>query len=646
MNRQVSMRNILDRLTTGTGAPGVPYDVLVFPVVDWFDRFQRPQHLALELARRGARVFYFSNRFVPSLCVYEPVVREVAPNIFWTKLPGGSSPPNIYADIPSELQVTAIAEGVRRVRERFEIGNTVSIVDYPFWAPVARQISNTVVVYDCMDAYASFGNAGRPARELEPDMVAAADLVVCSSQHLRDSILRYGRESVLVRNGVDVSHFERPPETLAFEKRRPTAGYWGATAEWTDIDLLVYTARQLPDMDFVLIGEVMRVDVSTLAALPNVRMIGEVPYSGLPAYLHAFDVCMLPYRVCEYANASDPMKIWEYLSAGKPVVAVQFPEIERLKEFITLTTTGEEFVAGLREGLREDDRALRQRRIDYARQNTWQCRGAELCSAVQLFHPKVTVIVLAHNQRPFTEVCLGSIESFTKYANLEIVVVDNGSTDDTPEFLARWALTRPWAKVVTNRRNLGFAAGNNRGAEVASGEYLVFLNNDCFVTDGWIGDLLAHFRRDPKLGLLGPVTNRSGNESVIWIQYDNMEQMAIEARSYTAAHRGQLTHPHVLHWFCVMLPRSVWMQVGELDEAFGLGTFEDDDYSYRVRSAGFQTGCAEDVFIHHHHSASFGQLPQAQYEELFSRNRRYFESKWGPWQAPVFRKEMQAQCFP
>jgi O-antigen biosynthesis protein len=322
----------------------------VFPVVDWHERFQRPQHLSVELGKMGARVFYFCNRFIPSLCVYKPELSEVAANVYWMMLPGSINPPDIYADIPSEVQVAAIAEGVQRVRDHCKIGAVLSIVEYPFWAPIVRQVPNTVVIYDCMDAYASFANAGRPARELEREVVTNADIVVCSSEHLRNSMRRYGRESILVRNGVTLSHFEKRPQSLAFEQRRPTAGYWGAIAEWTDIELLIHAARQLPDIDFVLIGEVMRIDVSELAALPNVRMIGEVPYRELPAYLHGFDVCLLPYRVCECALASDPTKLWEYMSAGKPVMAVRLPEIERLHDLITLTSTRAEFVEGIRRG--------------------------------------------------------------------------------------------------------------------------------------------------------------------------------------------------------------------------------------------------------------------------------------------------------
>jgi GT2 family glycosyltransferase len=93
-----------------------------------------------------------------------------------------------------------------------------------------------------------------------------------------------------------------------------------------------------------------------------------------------------------------------------------------------------------------------------------------------------------------------------------------------------------------------------------------------------------------------------------------------------------------------MVPHRVWERVGELDEAFGIGLFEDDDYTMRVLKAGYAVACADDVFVHHHHSASFGALPKEVYDELFARNQRYFESKWGPWVPPRFRPEVQAKA--
>jgi GT2 family glycosyltransferase/glycosyltransferase involved in cell wall biosynthesis len=621
-----------------------PYDVLVFPVVDWHDCFQRPQHLSLKFAQRGHRVFYFSTGFFAEHCECEMGANPVAPGVYWVRLPGSVSPPDLYLDIPNDVQLAAMENGIRKLRREHHIGATLSIVDYPFWQPLVRQLCNNVTIYDCMDNYSSFANAGRPARELESKMAADADLLVCSSEHLRGRMRARGYDSILIRNAVDANHFAAPPAQLALEPNGRTAGYWGVTAEWTDIELLAYAARSLPDVRFVLVGEVVRIDVSELKKLPNVFLTGEVPYSRLPAYLHAFDVCLLPYRICDYALASDPVKVWEYMAAGKPVIAVRFPEIERLDAFVTLTSTRDEFVEGIRAALDGKDRAREGVRREFARENTWSRRCVELRESAAALFPKVSVIVLAHNQRTFTEVCLASLEEFSRWPNLEIVAVDNASTDGTVEFLKSWAAERSYAKTVFSPVNSGFSAGNNLGARAATGDYLVFLNNDTFVTDGWIGDLLAHFRSDPKLGLLGPVTNSSGNESVIPIEYPDMETMAVEARRYTRIRHGRRTEPGVLHLFCAMVPRRVWEEVGELDEGFGRGLFEDDDYTNRVRAAGYQAECAEDVFIHHHQSASFGALPQEEYDELFAANRKYYESKWGPWRPPVYRKEMQDKC--
>lgn len=620
-----------------------PYDVLVFPIVDWHYRFQRPQHLSLEFARRGHRVFYFATEFLPDIGIRDPQPQQAAPNVFLVSLPGSYDPPDIYRDIPNELQLTAMEFGIRCLREKFSIGATLSIVDYPFWRPLTQRLTNTIVLYDCMDDYSSFANAGRPVWELEPEILKQADLVVCSSAHLQAKTRSAGRESILIRNAVDPAHYETPPASLAIPRDGRTVGCHGAIAEWTDLDLLAHAARELPDKRFVLVGEAQRVDMSALEALPNVMQVGEVPYARLPEYLHAFDVGVLPYRICDYALASDPMKVWEYLAAGKPVVAVRFPEIERLKDVVTLTDNRDQFVQGIRAAFQDNSPQRAEQRRAFARPHTWSQRCEAMQEAVAPFFPKVSLIILAHNQLPFTQVTLESVERFSGYPHLEIVVVDNGSTDGTAEFLASWASGRDYAKVILNSSNRGFSAGNNLGAGASTGDYLVFLNNDIFVTAGWIGDLLAHFRGYPNLGLLGPVTNASGNESVIEIDYADMEEMAIRARLYTRTRRGRRTPLRVIHFFCVMIPRRVWEQVGCLDEGLGLGMFEDDDYSVRVRQAGFEIACAEDVFIHHHHSASFGELPRAVYQELFARNRRYFESKWGPWTPPVYREELQAK---
>jgi hypothetical protein len=619
-----------------------PYDVLVFPVIDWDYRFQRPQHLSLEMARRGHRVFYISTTFLPAFGLLEPRSRAVANNVYLVDLPAGDDPPDIYRDIPSELQLGPLEFGLRCLKQKFSIGATLSIVDYPFWAPLVRRLNNNVVIYDCMDDYQTFRNSGRPARELEPEIIHQADVVVCSSTRLQERVSRQGRESILIRNGVDPRHFGPRPAALAISSDQPIVGYHGSITESTDVELLVYAARSLPDMKFILVGRNDGVNLSELERLPNVTLTGEIPYTRLPEYVHGFDVGILPYRICDHSLATDPVKVWEYLSAGKPVVAVRFPEIERLNGLIALADGPAQFADAIRSVQAADSVENAERRRVFAGDNTWSHRCDAFEQAVAPFFPKVSVIVLTHNQRKFTEGTLSSLEDFTGYPNLEAVLVDNGSRDGTPDFLEQWAAAHPYAKVILNSENLGFAAGNNAGVRASTGDYIVILNNDVCLTEGWLGTLLAHCRADPKLGIVGPVTNSCGNESVVYIgEYDDVEKMAILAHRYTRAHRGQRTPLRVANFFCVMIPRDVWKQVGELDQNFGVGLFEDDDYAMRVRMAGYDIACAEDVFVHHHASASIGALPSESYEELFNRNRRYFESKWGAWTPPVFRKEVR-----
>jgi GT2 family glycosyltransferase len=237
----------------------------------------------------------------------------------------------------------------------------------------------------------------------------------------------------------------------------------------------------------------------------------------------------------------------------------------------------------------------------------------------------------------FTQACLRSLDIYSDYANLETIVVDNASSDETAAYLGEWVKAGSQRKIILNTENRGFAAANNQGLAVASGEYLVLLNNDTYVTPGWIATLLAHLQRSTTLGLVGPVTNNIGNEARIDIHYATMEEMVEAAANYTFRHAGQQTPLRTAAFFCVMLRRAVYEQVGPLDEAFGLGFFEDDDYCRRVERAGWDIACAEDVFIHHHLSASFNQLKQDTRQELFVKNKALYESKWGAWVPHKYR---------
>ena len=232
---------------------------------------------------------------------------------------------------------------------------------------------------------------------------------------------------------------------------------------------------------------------------------------------------------------------------------------------------------------------------------------------------------------------------------LGAVVVDNASPDGTAEWLEDMARHYPRVRIVLSQENLGFSGGNNLGVRACRGEYIVVLNNDTVVTPGWLGRLVRHLEDDDALGLVGPVTNAIGNEACVDVDYDDDEAMLTASHQYTSVHFRELLYVDnidVAHmtevseaFFAVAFRRSTWERTGELDEGFGLGFFEDDDYCHRLRQGDMRMGIAEDVFVHHELSASFDKLAAGAKQEQFEKSRRRFEEKWGPWAPHRYRQE-------
>ncbi|HEX6304643.1 MAG TPA: glycosyltransferase [Anaerolineales bacterium] len=253
---------------------------------------------------------------------------------------------------------------------------------------------------------------------------------------------------------------------------------------------------------------------------------------------------------------------------------------------------------------------------------------------------KASIIVLTYNNLEYTRMCLESIYAHTVYPDFEVVIVDNASREEAVAYLKDFANEKPNVNLILNAENLGFARGNNIGAAAAQGDYLVFLNNDTVVTDGWLSGLIRYLE-SPEVGMVGPVTNSSGNETRIQVHYQNLDAMHDFAVQRRQEFRGQTFEIPMLAFMCVAMRRSIFDEIGPLDERFGIGMFEDDDYALRLREKGYHIRCAEDIFIHHWGSAGFSKLGFTEYWRIFQDNKLKFEDKWDlQWQPPRYRDEL------
>lgn len=264
---------------------------------------------------------------------------------------------------------------------------------------------------------------------------------------------------------------------------------------------------------------------------------------------------------------------------------------------------------------------------------------------------KVGIILVAYNRSDVTNLALDSLaRARNEHTSFKLFLIDNASK--TAEFerierLFQYLVSqgRIDGELVRSATNLGYAGGNNIGIRSALADptitHLCLLNNDVIVTDGWLDHLVA--QAEVTGGLVGPVSNSVGNEQMIPVPYKNhgingySRQAVLKfAAEWGPAHRDNLVETQMLGFFCVLAARKLFETVGLLDEQFGIGYFEDDDYCMRCLQAGFRLTIAREVFIHHWGSATFAGMERPAHDELFQKNRKLFESKHNiTWHTPV-----------
>ncbi len=251
------------------------------------------------------------------------------------------------------------------------------------------QFNEEIFLYYCVDEFSEFDGYDKALiQESERRLIDQAGLVVTSSQKLHDTKRRLRSDVAQITHGVDFDHFSTawrspPPKPIELKPLRgPIFGFFGLIHHWLDIDLMVEVARQRPQYEFVLIGEI-KTDVSRLEGLANVHLLGRRDYATLPAYCAAFDAALMLFEQSSMTENVNPIKMYEYLAAGLRIVSTPLREAKRFHEQIVFAADAESYARGCDDVLAHRQQGDRARISRSVRSESWESKVEQFSQLIQ-----------------------------------------------------------------------------------------------------------------------------------------------------------------------------------------------------------------------------------------------------------------------
>jgi glycosyltransferase involved in cell wall biosynthesis len=365
--------------------------IIGFPIITWEFRWQRPQHILSGLRDGGFSILYLA---ISLLSVSKRLKgeKEAGSKIGFNKLDkhvnqiwlNSSESINIYTDVIGGDNLHNVLMGLNYFLDIAKPSSLIYMVQFPGWGPVAIELKKKYggkIIFDCMDDHAGFDTATNDVLKSENELIKAADLVITSSELLYKKVGEHTNNLLQIKNGTEFQHFNNSVRNglLDYLSDAPIVGYYGAISSWFDAELVSYCAFNRPDINFVLIGSTFGAELGCIEELSNVHFLGEIPYSKLPGFLAYFDVCTIPFKLIPLTFATNPVKFYEYLSAGKPVVSVNLPELIPYSNNCYLANNPAEFLSQIDSALsQKNDQLLISRRIQLAKDNSWGMRVGQL----------------------------------------------------------------------------------------------------------------------------------------------------------------------------------------------------------------------------------------------------------------------------
>lgn len=268
---------------------------------------------------------------------------------------------------------------IKIIAKRLRFQRPILWVYSPSDEALVGAFGEKIVIYDCVDDHSVYPGANKKLTEkIEKALLKKANLVFATSFKLYEDKKVLNKNTFYIPNGVDFELFRKaevnkkiPEDMINIEK--PIIGWAGALRSWLDFDLIEYVAKFDPKWSIVFVGPMVEeVNLEPLRNLKNVFFLGRKTKEELPSYMQNFNVCLIPNKINELTNAMNPIKLYEYLAVGRPVVSVDLEEVRQLADVVKIAKDKKEFVSFIQESLNDHSEELILKRIKKAESHSWK----------------------------------------------------------------------------------------------------------------------------------------------------------------------------------------------------------------------------------------------------------------------------------
>lgn len=381
--------------------PSLP-PVLLFSSSDWNGLWGSRQQVALELNRRGYRVL-FIERFAglehlyryPEMRQRRFTSRQLVEQVdgLWRVMPPPLLPGYYYFPLVAQLNANIVGWRLNQAIVRFLRGQRPILWMFkPEHHFMIGRYNELVSVYHCIDEY-TVGTSGRKKatiEQLENRMLHKADVVFANSIITWENKKKIAPNAIRFPSGANVAHFGQAltltshPQTATLP--RPILMYAGSINEKIDLRLLLDLANRRPEWTIVMIGELYLgadlADLVRIRQLPNIHLVGKRPFDELPSWFAAADICLLPYVSGEATRYRSPLKLYEYLATGRPIISTPHPEVDELSHCVSIASP-DNWIDRINAILQPDGESQRQERLAEAEKHSWKVRVDGMLNAIQ-----------------------------------------------------------------------------------------------------------------------------------------------------------------------------------------------------------------------------------------------------------------------